>query len=362
MTLKWPVPVYPLPDEILSSWLVRAAFALGCEPMSLTSALWPSGRTWTMDIDRYLVEERMQALSDSSGLSPDEITRMTLRHHLDGKVFLYGKGLALLPWLTTLGQKHLQHIMGVQFCPECFRSSTPYYRWQWRTAWFTRCSIHQCPLVASCPVCHTAVQYHRLSLGAPHIGVCVSCGYDFREIEVQPPNPDKMIFQTLATHICEKGVADWGSEQIPAIEWFALMRVMLHLIRKAARQRSSSHLLHFFAATGIDLASFELLPEKFATELLLAREREALFAALVQMIAIGPEMLLKLIMEFRVPCSVLMDHRTSYPEVMHRWLANLPTRRCWRDPKAHYKCHQIKSREMVRSEWILLLRKLGLQS
>ena len=114
MTLKWPVPVYPLPDELLSSWLVRAAFALGCEPMSLTSALWPSWIAWKMDIDRSLADERMKILFESSGLPIDEITRMTLLHHLDGRFFLHGKGLVVLPWIITLGQKNLHHIMGVQ--------------------------------------------------------------------------------------------------------------------------------------------------------------------------------------------------------------------------------------------------------
>lgn len=362
MTLKWPVPVYPLPDELLSSWLVRAAFALGCEPMSLTSALWPSWIAWKMDIDRSLADERMKILFESSGLPIDEITRMTLLHHVDGRFFLHGKGLVVLPWIITLGQKNLHHIMGVQFCPECFRSSTPYYRWQWRTALFTRCTTHQCLLVASCPVCHTAVQYHRLSLGAPHVGVCFSCGYDFREIPAQPPDPDKMIFQTLATQVCEKGVADWGSEQISAVEWFALMRMFLHLIRKAARQRSSSHLRHFFTATEIDLAAFELFPKKIAMESLLASERDALFAALVKVISLGPDALFKLLMEFYVPLSALMDHRTSYPEVMHRWLANLPAYHCRRYSKAHNTCPRIKSRERVMSEWVLLLRKLGFRS
>ena len=362
MTLRWPVPVYPLPDEILSSWLVRAAFALGCEPMSLTSALWPSWRAWTMDIDRTLSEERMQALSDSSGLSPDEITRMTLRHHLEGKVFPHGKDLAVLPWLISLGSRNRQHIMGGQFCPECFRGSTPYYRWQWRTAWLTRCSIHQCSLVASCPVCHTSVQYHRLSLGAPHIGVCVSCGYDFREIPAQPPVPDKMIFQTLATQVCEKGVADWGSEQISAIEWFALMRALVHLIRKAARQRSSSHLHHFFAATGIDLASFELLPKSMSMELLIAREREALFAALVQVISLEPETILTLLTKFDVSRNALIDPRLSVPDVMHRWLADLPEHNHQWKPRSYQKRQQVKSRGSVISEWMHLLHKLGLRS
>ncbi|MFE8730337.1 TniQ family protein, partial [Aeromonas hydrophila] len=52
VSLIWPVQISPFKDELLSSWLVRASLAHGCDPMSLTSAVWPTWRAWTVDIDR----------------------------------------------------------------------------------------------------------------------------------------------------------------------------------------------------------------------------------------------------------------------------------------------------------------------
>ena len=360
MTLKWPVPVYPEPDEILSSWLVRAALALGCDPLSLTAALWPGWRAWLMDIDRSLSSEHLRALSGSSGLSPDDLTRMTLLRHLDGKLFLHGKDLAVLPWVISIGSRARQHAMGAQFCPECLLESPPYHRWQWRLAWFTHCPVHQCVLVANCPVCHTPVQYHRLTVEAPHVGVCFSCGYDFTKTQPQFMAPESMTFQALAIRVWNDGVADWGSEQISTADWFALVKFLIHLIRQSAMQKNTFRLARFVQSTGIDLASRPMLPTQLAIEHLSINERACLFAAAIQMISLGSETLIQLLTDAGVSRNSLMSHRLLYPALITRWLADLPEHHVPHSSRPHHTSKQCKSRERVLREWTRLLRKLGI--
>ncbi len=61
VSLIWPVQISPLKDELLSSWLVRASLAHGCDPMSLTSAVWP---TWPGN-SGYLHEKKEMARGPS---------------------------------------------------------------------------------------------------------------------------------------------------------------------------------------------------------------------------------------------------------------------------------------------------------
>jgi hypothetical protein len=45
-----PVHFKPKDDELLSSWVVRLAFAHGRKPYSFSSILWPGRNFWEADI------------------------------------------------------------------------------------------------------------------------------------------------------------------------------------------------------------------------------------------------------------------------------------------------------------------------
>ena len=362
MKLTWPVPVYPYQDELLSSWLVRAALVHGCEPMSLTSALWPGWRSWTMDIDRYLVEERLQSLSLSSGLRRDEISVMTLLHHLDGRVFINGRSPSLLSWVIAIGSRNRQHKMGVQCCPDCLRASEPYFRWQWRLAWYTCCPEHQRELVGNCPACQTPIQYHRVSAQTPHIGICFSCGYDFRGAETPRVETDKIGFQELASRVFESGTVDWGTRQIPSVDWFVLVKLLINLIRRSVTRHlhAHSHVADFVQSTGIDLASIQLPPTRLSIELLPITQREPLFAAAAHMLSLGSDDLLQLLKDSGVSRNTLIDNMSACPDSLTDWLSGLPDNRVQHPRRARHLSHLPKSKEVVRYEWARLLRRQGL--
>lgn len=77
--MPWALSVPLLPEESLSSWLVRAAMRQGCDPLSLTGAIWPSWRVWTRDIDREIPLTKIRPLVNASGNAPDRFKKAGVR-------------------------------------------------------------------------------------------------------------------------------------------------------------------------------------------------------------------------------------------------------------------------------------------
>ena len=78
MTSQWAIRVPMLHDEIISSWLVRAALTQGCDPLVLTGDVWPKWRIWTQDADRFLDDERIEPLCAVSGITKETLRASTL--------------------------------------------------------------------------------------------------------------------------------------------------------------------------------------------------------------------------------------------------------------------------------------------
>ena len=79
MISKWGVSIPLLSDELFSSWLVRVALTLGCDPLALSSTLWPGWRIWTQDADRGLSEDRLSRLAEVSNIPLEDLTASSLR-------------------------------------------------------------------------------------------------------------------------------------------------------------------------------------------------------------------------------------------------------------------------------------------
>lgn len=66
-------PIYS--NESISSWLIRASFDCGTDPLTFTGFYWEKHRLWTLDLDRGLenieptIYDDVQALSGKIQLS-----------------------------------------------------------------------------------------------------------------------------------------------------------------------------------------------------------------------------------------------------------------------------------------------------
>lgn len=181
------LPIHPQlrDDELLSSWLLRLAWANRMKVHSL--CLMIAGNqavVWKRDIDRLVPTWLQFQLEQLTGLSAttirnaglDNIARALNGHAPNTNGFE--------TWLLPLGIWHRKRRRyGVQFCPLCL--STPrgqYVRRAWRLGFYTECEHHHVLLCDRCYACGAPFTYFRAELGRRHfvedpsISSCAECG------------------------------------------------------------------------------------------------------------------------------------------------------------------------------------------
>jgi len=182
-----PIRIPPMPDEILTSWIIRIALANGTDPLGIGYGIWEEWRGWTRDIDRHLPETYRKRLAFLTGLEADRIHRMTLepfiaRLYPEGALPKQGRWLGVVP----LGTRNRTRINGLHFCPECLGEETAYARRSWRASWVSACPRHKRQLALSCPQCHHPFAPHMVRYDHPHFTQCVRCGFDLTQTETSP--------------------------------------------------------------------------------------------------------------------------------------------------------------------------------
>lgn len=255
----WGVSVPLLPDEIVSSWLVRAALAQGCDPLVLTGDVWPRWRVWTLDADRFMHDDRLNPLSCVSGIPTKAFRAATL---CPVARRIHGGNLpekAVWPWILALGARNTKRRGGLQYCPSCLvKDANSYYRIQWRFAWHTGCGQHGCSLLDRCWNCGAPVEPHRLIAEHGHVAVCATCKADFREAKSEPCPVDAMDFQQAADRVLHENRGGFLEAPVSVTEWFELADFFVSLIRRASRSGTD-------ALVSLDTQIGALLPEGLPT-------------------------------------------------------------------------------------------------
>ena len=184
----WPAHPKPLPDELLSSWIVRVAAANGIKLQTLSWMLFGNGRSpWNRDIDRSAPGWLIKALSQYTGTNYWDVFHTTLTTYRT-RLYPRRRTAGQLRWILPIRSYGMQRkAFGLQFCPECLAGdSQPYFRRLWRVALVTYCPEHHVELHDACPACGVPVIIFRGDFGrelrdARPMHVCHSCGYDFRD-------------------------------------------------------------------------------------------------------------------------------------------------------------------------------------
>lgn len=223
MTRPWAIRVSVLPDELFSTWLVRAALAQGCDPIYLTGALWPQWRAWTIDLDRGIAAHRMSILVARSGVDAIRLEAATLRPVLAAIAPSVKPELAVWPWVLALGSRNRRRRGGLQFCPQCLaEDATPYFRRSWRLAWHVGCTRHRTLLADHCGYCQSLVEPHRVRTGDATLCRCPSCFHDLRRTATERACPQALAFQVTADQVLAEGHGKWMADEVCRDEWFRL--------------------------------------------------------------------------------------------------------------------------------------------
>lgn len=231
---RWPKAQSLLADELLSSWLIRNAFAHGCSPMSLTGSIWPGWRCWTLDLDRGVPDRKLLPLSIMTGIAVSDIYSSTIRPiaQVLNPALDHHKGM--WPWILGLGTRNRRHSGGLQCCPLCLAEGVPYYRLSSRLVWHTCCEKHQMRLIDRCPECGAPLEPHLLEQVDSDCGHCHRCRTPFSShSDFLGFAAGALAFQRAADGAMH-GLASGEDTNCDPGEWFYRARFIISILRVAA--------------------------------------------------------------------------------------------------------------------------------
>ncbi|WP_425048834.1 TniQ family protein [Pseudomonas fulva] len=247
-----PIHPHPFPDELLTSWMVRLAFANGFALHTFYSSLLGYGAPiWSRDSDRHPPSALLGCLATAAGRPVEELSGLTLSCY-EGFIFENLVVSGDVPYLLPTGLYHrTRRRAGIQFCPICLKlDPAPYYRRHWRLALSTVCTAHDCFLEQTCPSCGSPVVFHQHGIGRSKLitgsalSICSKC--DFRLSDTQPRRTgcaDSAASQLLFTISRSVQLGDWDGffQRVPlSLSFFTGLRILLGLLcgRHGARLRS----------------------------------------------------------------------------------------------------------------------------
>ena len=352
---QWLFHLPLLKDELLSSWLVRVAFAHGCDPLTLTGCLWPEERVWTTDIDRSLSLSHLAHLSSIAHIPLDILTNATLKpliQQISGTEDTIHNTAA---WILSLGSRNRKHKGGLQICPLCLEEAeSAYYQRSWRKAWYIYCPNHHCMLVDRCPACHSAIQPHRLNIPDCHLTACALCGFDLSAIK--PDFNVKKIainFQNNAESFIAQGHAELNQAAIPLSQWFSLASHYIHLIRHAYRS-DDKPINHFLSELGINTESVRYPENGLAFELCRTEERVNLLNDVSQLLDHSPNKIIGIADKYNISKSIFDIEKILYISESE----GLSQNQIGRKKQPSKSIVQVKSKIAVIRMWNRLLRKI----
>lgn len=160
----------PLPDEILSSWLTRTAYAHLTHPKTFMNMHFSTGKfNWRPNFDASVSDDVLRIIERKSALPFVNIYQMTLRSY-EG----YLQESIIPDGLNTF-------IVPQRFCPVCLREDQfPYYRKSWKILFTTVCFKHHCYLYDRCPSCNTLLKITHMHRNTLPFVFCHKCGFDLR--------------------------------------------------------------------------------------------------------------------------------------------------------------------------------------
>ncbi|MGE4294337.1 MAG: TniQ family protein [Campylobacterales bacterium] len=224
-----------LPDELLSSWLVRVARKHQTRTTSFTNMHFPEYNKniiWQRDLDLWAPDTLLERLSFKSGLDEAILYGSTLRSY-QGKLNASMAGKGHTPLIRSLGNYcHIKRLGGLRFCPECLASGPePYYRKRWRLSFYTACPDHKTFLLDRCPECSAPLTLSKIH-EERDFGHCYKCGFDLRKAAAVAVLPDSWGIEAIRClmEILERGSAYFDGRKIFSVDYFKGLRQIVKII------------------------------------------------------------------------------------------------------------------------------------
>lgn len=199
----------PKPDELFTSWFSRVAYGNISDPYQFSSQILGSYPLFNVDGDLGINRQILKLISKYTGIPYPEIENSVLSSLVGNyltEIAKNGHNPQILG-CRIVGQIRRQY--GQQFCAKCLEEDVqPYFRKQWRLAYFTVCLKHRLVFSDRCTACNAAVNYHKLTFMHPHIAHCYACGRNlFRQTEYPVDEEDPIVW--LQSKLKEGMTSGW---------------------------------------------------------------------------------------------------------------------------------------------------------
>lgn len=234
-TKHWPLHPQPLPDELLSSWMVRLARANGYKIHSFYAQFFgPDRQIWNRDIDHHAPDWLIHGLSERTGVPSSRIEDMTLRSY-ESFAFERMNAAGSTRWILAVGVYHRTRLAyGQQFCSLCLQEDDePYLRKHWRLALVTVCQQHSVLLQDCCAACGRPVVAHRADMSShrsrqPRMSI-LHCSFCKALINapMTSASDSAVALQGVINDILAKGYADIGSSVVYSHLYFDGLRLLM---------------------------------------------------------------------------------------------------------------------------------------
>jgi transposase-like protein len=271
----WPVPLKPLEDELLSSWLLRLSEAHGLTFSSFCRAVWPKKGVRLLDLEVLPKAGVLNTLAEQTRTPVARVEATTLTGY-DGRLFI-DPSPRNVQWVLRYGRNRSGEMTqcGLQYCPECLREDEePYFRRQWRLALAVICPRHGLQLRDRCHKCGQAVRLIRSVVDdvghslSGTITTCWNCRVDLRELPESlrvSVAPVELKYQQFLLESLRQGWVEIGGEGPPVFSYLyfdGLYQVLVLLLRPGSKCKwGRSFQQQAFEHYGLSLSELAL-PEK----------------------------------------------------------------------------------------------------
>ncbi|MGO1073830.1 TniQ family protein [Lysobacter sp. CA199] len=235
--MRWPFPLVPQVDELLSSFLVRASHLHGLAPYRFCAYHFPNIPIWNRDIDRSAPDALLIAIAEKADLPWEQVVGMTLR---SAATTLGSDVEGNSPWINAVGVYHrLRRRWGQQYCPACLIEHPVFYR-SWRLSFVVTCRRHQVRLQDACPHCDVPLAIHRQQLSAC---LCHACSLPLSRKAADSPLSARALWlaQSRWEHALTDNHAMISRARIPAQALFQGARVLMNLIKPSGSIGPKTH-------------------------------------------------------------------------------------------------------------------------
>lgn len=223
-------------DELLSSWIIRAAHKQDASIFRFFSFYSAGGFFGDVDMDVH--DDVLSRLAHDAGLSVDAMRMAMLQPHIACMVDEASSSGSITNWILPIGLQPIKRVSGLQFCPMCWQSDTdPYLRINWRLAWHAACPTHRILMIDRCNVCGALVSPHFSRPYGSTMACCTSCMSDLRVSSGMAVSEELLAFQARCDEVLHRGVGEALGRVWPANAWFLLQSMYVSAILRLNRKK-----------------------------------------------------------------------------------------------------------------------------